>query len=211
MNILLINGSPKRKESASARLLEGMIPLFHSNVTKTLSLFAGSVLSEREWDAVMQADVLVFFFPLYVDGIPSHLLYHMHTVQQMAAERDMCTLSVYAVVNCGFFEGEQTRYALQMVENWCIRCGFSWKDGLGIGGGGMLTAVSNLSSHHGPLGPVFDGLYALSDTIREQEYFKNQFLSPAFPRLFYKLAAQSRWRSAIRKNGLSSRALSRRM
>ena len=92
MNILLINGSPKRKESASARLLEGMIPLFHSNVTKTLSLFAGSVLSEREWDAVMQADVLVFFFPLYVDGIPSHLLYHMHTVQQMAAERDMCTL-----------------------------------------------------------------------------------------------------------------------
>ena len=39
----------------------------------------------------------------------------------------------------------------------------------------------------------------------------NRFVSPAFPRLLYKLAAQSGWREEIRKNGLRSKDLSRRL
>lgn len=83
---------------------------------------------------------LVMLMPLYVDGIPSHILDLMQKIEQ-EAKINPFTLKVYSIVNCGFYEGRQCEYALEMVECWCIRCGFTFMGGRGIGAGEMFGVL----------------------------------------------------------------------
>ena len=59
-------------------------------------------------------------------------------------------ITVYAVVNCGFYEGRQNSLAIAMMENWCHRAGLRWGQGLGIGAGGMLAGIRNVPLGSGP-------------------------------------------------------------
>ena len=72
-------------------------------------------------------------------------------------------------------------------------------------------ALENVPAGHGPRKPVSEAVSRLSEAIQESRPVNNRFVSPAFPRLLYKLAAQSGWREKIRKNGLRSKDLSRRL
>ena len=47
-------------------------------------------------------------------------------------------------VNCGFYEGKQAAIALRIVENWCERRGFEYKQGIGCGAGGMLAHLKGV-------------------------------------------------------------------
>lgn len=209
MRIALVNGSPKRKNSASAFLLKELSEKLADCVCTEISLHARGTATDAVESALLEADALALAFPLYVDGVPSHLLAELCEMQRLLAGRK--PLSVYAMVNCGFFEGQQAKVALRIVENWCARCGFGWCGGIGIGGGGMLLSLRNVPPGYGPRKPVSEAISCLSEMIRENQTMNNQFVSPAFPRLLYKLAAQSGWREKIRKNGLRSKDLSRRL
>lgn len=209
MRIALINGSPKRKNSASAFLLKELSEKLADCVCTEISLHARGTVADAAMADLLEVDALVLAFPLYVDGVPSHLLAELCEMQHLLAGRK--PLSVYAMVNCGFFEGQQAKVALRIVENWCTRCGFDWCGGIGIGGGGMLLALRNVPAGNGPRKPVSEAIGCLSEMIRENQPMNNRFVSPAFPRLLYKLTAQSGWREEIRKNGLRPKDLSRRL
>lgn len=209
MKIALVNGSPKGKNSVSAFLLKELSEKLADCVCTEISLHARGTVTDATMAELLEADALVLVFPLYVDGVPSHLLAELCEMQRLLAGRK--PLSVYAMVNCGFFEGQQTKIALRIVENWCARCGFGWCGGIGVGGGGMLLSLQNVPAGHGPRKPVSEAISCLFEAIRENQPMNNQFVSPAFPRLLYKLAAQSGWREGIRKNGLRPKDLSRRL
>ena len=209
MKIALINGSPRRKNSASAFLLKELSEKPADCVCTEIALHARGTVTDTAVSELLESDALVLAFPLYVDGVPSHLLAELCEMQRLLAGRK--PLSVYAMVNCGFFEGQQAKTALRIVENWCVRCGFGWCGGIGIGGGGMLLSLRNVPAGHGPRKPVSEAVSCLSEAIRESRPINNRFVSPAFPRLLYKLAAQSGWREKIRKNGLRPKDLSRRL
>ena len=135
MKTVFINCSPKKRFCASAyflslqRLLTG-----GQKVTEKLRTPADT---ERILLKLQDADAVVFCLPLYVDGIPSHVLRFMERMEKYCIENGL-HFSVYCIANNGFIEGKQNEPLMQVFEHFCARAGLSWGGGVGIGGGVML-------------------------------------------------------------------------
>ncbi|NLM44942.1 MAG: NAD(P)H-dependent oxidoreductase, partial [Clostridiales bacterium] len=139
MKIAFINGSPKTKDSASASLLQELKSLLEQDgITSSDYNFNKPMLSIEEMEQMKEHNILVFAFPLYVDGIPSHLLNCLTQLETFLASVKEKDIKVYSMVNCGFYEGHQTKLAMEMMENWCSKAELKWGQGVGIGAGGML-------------------------------------------------------------------------
>ena len=115
--------------------------------------------------------------------------------------------TVYAIVNCGFYEGEQAALALKILENWCAKAGFVWGGGLGMGGGGAIPTLA--ATEKGPMVPICRALAGLGERIARGEGGENQYCTVAFPRFLYRLAGQMGWRQGIRQNGGRAKDLGR--
>ena len=59
----------------------------------------------------------------------------------------------------------------------------------------------------GPKAPVDHALHELADIILTGKTIENKYVSVAFPRFLYKMAAQLGWRQMIRANGKRARNL----
>lgn len=137
MKTVIISLSPRKSFSAS---------MYYSKVIK---LFMGkgevSIINlktkrqysefEKQLDSI---DNLVIASPVYVDTIPSTVLEKLVKIENYVKDKNI-KLNVYAVTNCGFYEGEQNRLAQKTIEVWSQKCGFAYKGGLGIGAGVMIA------------------------------------------------------------------------
>jgi hypothetical protein len=207
MKLALINGSPKAKDSASECILKTLKNLFNHKEIISEYNFRTPKLNNKDIEQICQCNVIVIAFPLYVDGIPAHLLNCLYEMEKFLKKSEKSNIKVYAIVNCGFYEGKQNSIALEMIENWCERCGISFGRGIGIGGGGMLPSMSNVPEGKGPKKKSYEALKLLSTNISTNSSAENVFSSPGFPRFVYKLSAEAGWRQKIKANGLSSKEL----
>ena len=224
MKIALLNGSPKLKNSSSGilltdlkRCLSELADTDHSATSETYNVkpeiseiaLRHPSVSEEIAANLQTADAWVISCPLYVDGIPGHLLsclvslekYNREKYNQESETSQQRKIHVYGIVNCGFYEGIQAETALEILENWCARTGFTWGGGIGVGGGGALAMMSSPKPGSGPKAPIDRALQAMADNIRRQEIQQNCYASVAFPRFLYKMAAQMGWRQMFRANG----------
>ena len=62
-------------------------------------------------------------------------------VQALCERESFPEVKIYAVVNCGFYEGRQTKTCHSMIQNWCRSCGFSYEGGIGQGAGEMIGII----------------------------------------------------------------------
>lgn len=216
MKIALINGSPKVSSSASGILLTDLRRNLkndksnhHSGKTqiKEISL-RNPVISQETLEALKSAEAWVFACPLYVDGLPAHLLSCL--IQLAETDWQDHQKQIYGIVNCGFYEGIQAESALSILQNWCTRTGFIWGGGIGVGGGGALEQLPTLENGHGPKAPVEKALCTMAGKIIQRETQENKYVSIAFPRFLYKMAAQMGWRQKIKANGGKSKDLGNR-
>ena len=150
MKLLIFNASPKKRGGAS-QFFSGILRLFlPSLVKKTVPL-----RSRKDFDHALSqlgsADAVCISFPLYVDGLPSHLAEFLSLAEEYCKARSL-RFRLYAIANNGFIEGQQNRTALRILESWCLHSGAIWSGGIGIGGGVMLRV----------LGIVYPVLIALS-------------------------------------------------
>lgn len=150
MKLLIFNASPKKRGGAS-QFFSGILRLFlPSLVKKTVPL-----RSRKDFDHALSqlgsADAVCISFPLYVDGLPSHLAEFLSLAEEYCKARSL-RFRLYAIANNGFIEGQQKRTALRILESWCLHSGAVWSGGIGIGGGVMLRV----------LGIVYPVLIALS-------------------------------------------------
>ena len=131
LKTVFINLTPKKKNSMSGYLL-GTTKLFTKGESVTISYRGGAddkkILSELE-----NAQNLVFVTPLYVDGLPSHVLELLQRLENLVPKE----LNVYALLNCGFYEGEQCELGLNMIKIWCNHSHTNFCGGLGLGAGEM--------------------------------------------------------------------------
>ena len=138
MKTVFINCSPKKRFCASAYFL-ALQRLFVSGekVTEKLRTPAdhGRILEQ-----LRDAQAVVFGLPLYVDGIPSHVLRFMEEMEVYCRQNDL-HLSLYCIANNGFIEGRQNEPLMQSFEHFCSRAGLIWGGGVGIGGGVMLNVT----------------------------------------------------------------------
>ncbi len=217
MKTALINGSPKERGSASGILLEDLKAYLQDTEAVEYGFHTSAAAKEMA-EALNQADALVFAFPLYVDGIPGHLLSCLGDLETAPCKNG--GVRVYGIVNCGFYEGIQAEPALQVLKNWCLKAGYVWGGGVGVGGGGALSQMPKTKSGHGPREPIEKALKVLAQAIcggRAQggrqdccQAGENLYVSVAFPRFLYKLAAQMGWRQMIKASGGRARDLGRR-
>lgn len=207
MKIALINGSPKNMESASGCLLQELKKFLGDDKEIAEYSFRKLQLNEEEMEQVAESNALVFAFPLYVDGIPSHLLSCIMQLESFLSTIKEKDIVVYTLVNCGFFEGHQTALAIEMMKNWCKKAGLRWGQGIGMGAGGMLQSVKNVPAGYGPKKDLGEALSKLVKNISERSSGEDIFITANFPRFLYKLAAEMGWRKSVKANGLKTRDL----
>ncbi len=221
MTITAINGSPKGPVSNSLEvisILKSMLPA--DTIWRTVSSIKEVIGGEkaRPVDSdLVSADVMVIAFPLYVDGLPATLMEYLE--RYAAARSALKGLSedgpkqrVFAVANCGFYEGEQNRVALEIVAHFCASAGLDWCGGAGIGTGEMILGIKNVPPEAGIRKPVIGAIRLVADAIAAEDgrLAEPVFTQHGFPWLLYKLAGEAGWRSKIKKNGLARKAIDAR-
>ena len=122
MKTVFINCSPKKRFCASAYFL-ALQRLFvgGEKVTEKLRTPADHA---HILEQLRDADAVVFCLPLYVDGIPSHVLRFMEDMEAFCHQNNL-DLCVYCIANNGFIEGKQNEPLMQVFEHFCSRAGLS--------------------------------------------------------------------------------------
>jgi hypothetical protein len=164
MKTVFINASPKKKLSVSGFFLK--IEGLFVRGCKTSEKLRNKSDHERILTELKDADTVVFCLPLYVDGVPSHVISFMKDMELFCKANNL-HLNVYVISNSGFIEGNQNRVLLQVFENFCARSGIRFCGGIGIGGGVLLNVLRIMLY-------VLFGVFLLSlvvSGIREQNWF----------------------------------------
>ena len=138
MKTVLLNCSPRKRFCASAYFLF-LQSLFVSG-EKVKERLRSPADHTRILEQLRDAQAVVFGLPLYVDGVPSHVLRFLKEMETFCRENGL-KLRVYCVANNGFIEGKQNEPLMQVFENFCARTGLAWGGGVGIGGGVMLNVT----------------------------------------------------------------------
>lgn len=208
MKIALINGSPKVKRSATNNILEVIKSLLDKEThTITEYHFAKPQIEVEDMEQFLDFDAMIFAFPLYVDGIPSHLINCLIRLENYISTNKTKKTMVYSIANCGFYEGHQNKVGLEIMENWCAKAGLKWGQGIGIGAGGMILSLAGVPFGHGARKNMDTALTKLVNNIVECNSQENIFTSPNFPRIAYKFLGESGFRKSIKRNGLRRRDL----
>ena len=205
MKVALINFSPKGNKSNSAFFLSQLKDFFSKDVI-TEHISVANSLREPDYKSLEKCEAWVFFYPLYVDSLPSHMLSFLEKASGFCKGK-----RIYAVANCGFFEGEQTRLSFEIINNWCVRYGTLWCGGVGIGASGCFEFFEKFSIETGPRIRVDRALEFLAKNIEQGSSQCNNYATVIMPKRFYKVAGQILWRQKLIKNGVKIKDISRRV
>jgi multimeric flavodoxin WrbA len=211
MKIALINASPKANQSNTGILLNMLARhLSTANGIHRYRLGRRSFSAEKLRE-IATNDAIILGFPLYVDALPARLVAMLVSLEKCLRTTYRSDIFIYAVINNGFYEGQQAELAFRIVQNWCERANVRFGGGIGQGGGEVFGVVSQT-----PLRAVFFGktnraLAALARNVQERTSAGIRYLTPAFPRfLFGFFAKYFFWHPRARKNNVREQALLKR-
>lgn len=156
---------------------------------------------EKYLPELKQAKALVIGTPLYVDGLPSQAVKLMEILLENH-KGEIPKLPVYVISNLGFYEAEQIRHLLAMVENWCKRMGFLYGGGLAVGAGPMVRAVEEMPLKNVLLKDVYRGIEKLAYVIVNRRKLKNYYTKTLIPRTVYLKAAHMNFDKTAKESGL---------
>lgn len=207
MKIALINASPKPAYSGSGNLLEELKKDLPKDAdVRSYELHRKSI-SEFAVKELLNMDTWVIFCPLYVDALPSHFL---GCLMQLENAKPSKKIRVYGVINCGFYEGEQTDIAFEVLKNFCTRCGFEFCGGMGIGGGGILSMIPRLANKKRTKIGVLLKFNILARKIAKGKKYELRYTTITMPRGMYKFGAAATWRVNNVLSGNRPKELGRR-
>lgn len=207
MKIALINASPKPAFSGSGNLLEQFKKDFPKGANITSYELHRKYISEFTVKELLEMDAWVIFCPLYIDALPSHLLSCLMQLENAGPKK---RIRVYGVINCGFYEGDQTDVGFGILRNFCTRCGFDFCGGIGIGGGGILSIIPHLANKKRTKIGALIKLKGLARAITKGESYELRYTSITMPEKLYKVGAEVTWRITSVLNGNSPKELGRK-
>jgi multimeric flavodoxin WrbA len=205
MKIMIVNGSPKAAKGSS----EVFVKAIAGYISDRAEIFIVSAAEASASDAPLGIggfDTAIFVFPLYVDGIPAHLLRLLEGISKNSAAGPKGA-KIYALSQNGFYEARHNLLALDMMRCFCEKAGLAWGGGLAVGAGGMAASAS---FGRGPLASIGKAVKAFSERALSGECAENVQAEPNFPRFLYKFLAEYSMKQLARKNGVKKEDLAQR-
>ena len=187
MKTLIINGSPKTKNSNSEVLVN---KLNHYLNTDTIQI---NIKNYKENIDLSNYNTIIFVFPLYVDGIPSHLLEALTNLNINEST------NIYAIVNCGFPESAHTKQSLDLIRNYSIHRNLNYKGGLGIGGCGGLNGMNKNKLLKFTSKSIDKNIEELSEFILNNDPYKNTYITTNIPNSIYRYIGNLSWKKDLDK------------
>lgn len=142
MRTVILSLSPRKSFSASMYYSKVLRFFMSKGDVSIIKLKTQKQYLELE-QMLDKIDNLVIVSPVYVDTIPSSALEWLVKIENFVHDKGI-NLNIYAMTNCGFYEGEQNELAQKTVKVWSEKCGFTYKGGLGIGAGVMIAFTRTL-------------------------------------------------------------------
>ena len=207
MKISIINGSPKAIKSNSEILGNYLSSLLKENEIKKYYSISFRLNDENK-NEIYNSDVLIFLFPLYVDGIPSNLLKLFVEFEKEKVVNP--ATRVYCIVNNGFYEGKQNRLAILQIKNWCEKVKADWGQGIGVGAGELLPYLKKYKLGQGPLKNLGKVLDKFSTNILTLKSDKDIYINQNWLKSLYFFQGTISWILKGRKNNLRVRELFRK-
>jgi len=208
MNVLILTGSPKDRNSASymlaSKLAEG---LREHGAAVSDGMVHGGLRSEegtrRLLDAVDASDLVVFAFPVYVDSLPAPLT---RLLERIAEHRTLVapaeTPRLAVIVQCGFPESHQCDTAVDICRLFAERTGMRWAGALAMGMGGSVGG--DFRKLPGGGRNILQAIDMTSKSLANggdiPEEATTLFAKPLMPRWMYTLVGNLGWRMQMRKN-----------
>jgi hypothetical protein len=185
----MLNGSAKTGVNNSSYFCEKLAQFLGAdNRIVNIRINNASPLTEEHLAEIKACDAVTLAFGLFESAIPGHLISAMEEIEK-ALKGGTNKPMVYAMVNCGFYEGYHNHLALDMVRHWSARSGASWGGGLGIGSGEMYGVLRKLPLGIGPKGRLRGALKKLAKVIQGRGSMENYYFEPNAPRFFFILMA----------------------
>ena len=122
MKTVFINCSPKKRFCASSYFL--FLQRLFTGGEKVTEHLRTPADGQRILEQLGDAQAVVFVVPLYVDGLPSHVLRFLEQMETFCREKGL-RLNVFCIANNGFIEGKQNEPLMQLLENFCVRAGLT--------------------------------------------------------------------------------------
>ena len=207
MKISVINGSPKAGKSNSEILGNYILSLLKDNEIKKYYSISFRLNDENK-NEIYNSNVLIFLFPLYVDGIPSNLLKLFVEFEKEKVVNP--ATRVYCIVNNGFYEGKQNRLAILQMKNWCEKVKADWGQGIGVGAGELLPYLKKYKLGQGPLKNLGNVLDEFSSNILTLKSDEDIYINPNWLKSLYFFQGTISWILKGRKNNLRVRELFRK-
>ena len=206
MKIMIINGSPKPKNSNSNYFLDLI-----KEQLKNIDIIEYSVIKTDNYDQIIsdisEIQAIVFALPLYVDSMPSHVIRFLSYVEENYKSQ-VSKVKVYMISNCGFYEGKQNHISIKILKCWCKRMGFEWGQGIGIGSGEMMGSLKNMPITQGPNKSLGLAINELANNILKNDSGDEIFTTPSyFPRVAFRFASNNFWIKGAKMNGLKKKDL----
>jgi len=211
---LLLIGSPRVEKSTSASVGNYLISKLEEFGMAKETIFIHRVVNHEEkikslFQTIENADFIILSFPLYVDSLPAPVIKAMELIKEYRVKLESKkSQSFIAIANNGFPEASQNSTALQICRIFSKECGFAWKGGLAIGGGGAING-SPLLEKAGMVRNVIKGLDISAQALKENNDVPQEaidFLSKKFiPATIYKIFGNLGWRMQARQYGVKQK------
>jgi hypothetical protein len=207
---VLLIGSPKGERSSSVSLGNYLVSKLEVSGIVFEKAFIHRLVNREEkiqslFEMINNADLIILSFPLYVDSLPAPVIKAMELIKEEQQKlENKKSKDFIAICNSGFPEASQSTIALQICKIFSKACGFNWKGGIAIGGGGAISGRP-LEGIGGMVRFIIAGLDITAQAIIEGkeipkeaiELFSKQFI----PRSLYIYGGNLGWRLQARRLG----------
>jgi hypothetical protein len=218
MNVLLLIGSPKVKQSNSEALGDCLLGLLDQEGVTTRKIKIYQALKEEKGmeellSSINTCEALILLFPLYVDSLPSGVIKVMEAIAAQRSDPHSSPprpggQTFMAICNSGFPEAEHNDTALAICRCFAEKTGLQWLGGLPLGGGEAIGGKP-LTSFGGMFRKQINALKMAAEAIVERKKLPAEavalFRKPSIPRWLYVCCGHFGWRRQARENGVLKR------
>ena len=211
---LLLIGSPKGENSTSSSLGNYLTSKLEELRMKIEKSFIHRLVNREEriqnfFEMIDRADLIILSFPLYVDSLPAPIIKAMELIKEERNEiESKKTQSFIAISNNGFPEASQNTTALHICRIFSRDCGFVWRGGIAVGGGGAINGIP-LQERGGMVRNVIKGFDMAAHALKDGKDIPQEaidLLSKKFiPYALYNVFGNLGWRLQARKYGVKKK------